>query len=222
VEFYQQLPVRKAKENADGWKARQQAGQEAFVGQVRARYNEGTLLRLLHSPDVTSRRAALFTLGLVGSLEANSPLAACLHEDDAEARRLAADALWAIWFRADSDDNNRELKRLVHLKERSRALAGLDALIQRAPTFAEAYNQRAILHFRSKQYERAAADCEKTLELNPLHFGAQTGLGQCYLQLRKHRAALKAFRNAVRLHPHLDGVADAIRKLEKALGDDKK
>jgi tetratricopeptide (TPR) repeat protein len=222
VEYYQQLPARRPKEDAEQWKVRQQAGQEAFTQQVRARYNEGTLLRLLNSPDLRARRAALYTLGLVGTLEANAGLAACLHEDDADLRQAAVDALWAVWFRADGEDAERELKRLTSLRDRTKALAGVDRLIQRAPNFAEAYNQRAILYFRAKQFDNAAADCEKALELNPHHFGAQAGLGQCLLQMRKHRAALKAFRAAVRLHPYLDGVADAIRKLEKALGDDKK
>ncbi len=38
--------------------------------------------------------------------------------------------------------------------------------------------------------------------------------------MRKHRAALKAFRNALRLNPHMDGVAETIRALENALGEE--
>jgi tetratricopeptide (TPR) repeat protein len=222
VEYYQQLPVRRPKEDTEKWRARLQAGLEAFKKQVLARYNEGTLLRLLHSPEVRARRAALHTLSLIGTLEAGAELTVCLNDDDADLRQLAVDALWSIWFRADSEANASELKRLVGLKDRAKALAGLDQLITRSPAFAEAYNQRAILLFRTRQFDRAIADCEKVLELNPYHFGAQAGLGQCYLQLRKHRAALKAFRAALRLHPHLEGIADAVRNLEKALGDDKK
>jgi hypothetical protein len=40
------------------------------------------------------------------------------------------------------------------------------------------------------------------------------------MQLRKHRAALKAFRAALRINPHLDGVADTVRALETALGEE--
>jgi cytochrome c-type biogenesis protein CcmH/NrfG len=46
-------------------------------------------------------------------------------------------------------------------------------------------------------------------------------MAQCYLNLRKHRAALKAFRHALRLNPSLEGVADTIRALENALGESK-
>jgi tetratricopeptide (TPR) repeat protein len=155
-------------------------------------------------------------------MECNAAVAACLHDDDAEVQALAAEALWALWFNAGSAAHNDELYRLVRLRDRDKALAGLDRLIGEAPAFAEAYNQRAIMLFRLKQFDRSVADCERALQLNPHHFGAQAGLGQCYLQLRKHRAALKAFRAALRINPHLDAVAEAVRALENALGDDKK
>ena len=74
--------------------------------------------------------------------------------------------------------------------------------------------------FRLKQYERSIADCEKILQLNNCHFGALAGMGQGFLQLRKHKAALKAFRNALRVNPHMDGIAETIRTLENALGEE--
>jgi tetratricopeptide (TPR) repeat protein len=220
VEYYRQLPGRHIKEEGGAWRARRDAATNTFRKQVEARYTEGTLLRLLTAAGAESRRAALAALGVVGTMTANQPIAARLHDDDAEARQLAGDALWAIWFRADSDANNRELQRLMRVRDREKALNGFDFLLKKAPDFAEAYNQRAVLTFRLKDYERSAADCERVLELNPLHFGAQAGLGQCYLQMRKNRSALKAFRAALRINPNLDGVAETIRTLENALGEE--
>jgi hypothetical protein len=40
------------------------------------------------------------------------------------------------------------------------------------------------------------------------------------MQMRKHRAALKAFKAALRINPHMDGVAETIRALENALGEE--
>ena len=93
-------------------------------------------------------------------------------------------------------------------------------LVQRAPGFAEAYNQRAILHFETEEWYKSIADCERVLELNPYHFGAAAGLGRCYLELNKQRAALKAFRRSLRINPGLDDVEQAIRSLENALGEE--
>jgi Tfp pilus assembly protein PilF len=58
------------------------------------------------------------------------------------------------------------------------------------------------------------------LQLNPLHFGAQAGMARCFMRLRKPRAALKAFRRAFEINPNLDGVEEAIRDLESALGEE--
>jgi tetratricopeptide (TPR) repeat protein len=157
---------------------------------------------------------------LLGTMKACPVLAAHLRDEDREIAQGAADTLWTLWFRGDTPEHNKELQRLARIRDREKSLAGLSGLILRAPDFAEAYNQRAIVYFRLKQFDRSIADCEKTLQLNPYHFGAQAGLGQCYLQMRKHRAALKAFRNALRLNPHMDGVAETIRALENALGEE--
>jgi len=93
-------------------------------------------------------------------------------------------------------------------------------LINKAPDFAEALNQRAIIYFRMKQYEDSIADCQRALDLNPWHFGAQVGMAQSFMKMKKHRSALKAFRNTLKIHPRMEGVADAIRTLEKVLGED--
>jgi len=221
VEYYQRMPHgRRTKEDAEAWRRRHEEGRQKFLQLTQARYTEGTLLRLLEGKDVRARRAALAALGKLGSMDANKPVAARLKDEDSGVRQMAADALWGLWFRADADENNLELQRLVRMRDRERALAGFDRLVEKAPRFAEAYNQRAVHLFRLKQYDRSIADCEQTLRLNPLHFGAQAGMAQCYLQLRKHRAALRGFRAALRINPNLDGVADTIRALETALGEE--
>jgi tetratricopeptide (TPR) repeat protein len=222
VEYYRQLPEGPVSDDPEKEQRHRQAAAERFKARVAARYTEGTLLRLLDSTDTATRRAALLALGLLGTMECSAAVAARLHDDDTDLARMAADALWSMWFRGDSPTHNEELQRLVRLRDREKALAGLDQLLKRAPHFAEAYNQRAVVLFRLKQYERSIADCERTLQLNPHHFGAKAGMGQCLLQLRKHKAALKAFRHALRINPHMDGVAETIRSLENALGDDKK
>ena len=134
-------------------------------------------------------------------------------------RRFAADSLWELWFSAGTEEQNERLRDVAREPNQVKARAELDELIREAPAFAEAYNQRGIVHFRLEQFDRSAADCEAALKLNPNHFGAQAGLGQCYLRMRKHRAALRAFKVALRINPRLDGVAEAVRTLENTLGE---
>jgi tetratricopeptide (TPR) repeat protein len=222
LEYYDQLPDLEEADDPAGAAARLAEALDAFKKKVSARYTEGTLLRLLNASEERARQAAVLALGMLGTTKANGPLADRLHDDDPRVRQLASDALWAIWFHADGEDNNRELQRLMRLRDDDKAIAGLDALVRKAPEFAEAYNQRAIRYFQRKEYEKSAADCGKVLELNPYHFGALSGLAQCYLNQRKPRAALKAYREVHRLNPNLQGVEETIRALENALGEEGK
>jgi tetratricopeptide (TPR) repeat protein len=218
VEYYRQLPERDH-EDSDTWLVRFHTAVAAFRKKIAERYTEGTLQRLLSSTDVETRQASILALGLVGRLTSNESVAGCLHDDNEKVRELAANSLWAIWFRGDNEDEARELQRVVRLKDRGKALAGLDALIERAPRFAEAYNQRAILYYQMRYFEKSVVDCERALKLNPYHFGAQVGLAQCLLQMGRQRTALKAFRATLKLHPNMNGVAETIRALEEALDD---
>jgi tetratricopeptide (TPR) repeat protein len=218
VDFYRQLPTPKRGGDLESWSARFQVALDAYRDQVSARYTEGTLQRLLTHPEVIARRAAVLALGLYGTIAANAATSACLHDPDEQVRQMAADALWAMWFRGDNDDHNEDLQRLIRLRDQSQALAGLTDLIRRSPDFAEAYNQRAILYFRMGEFHKSIADCEQVMRRNPHHFGAQAGMAQCYLKIKKHRAALRAFRQALRINPNLDDVQETIRELEDALG----
>lgn len=223
VQYYQLLPQCHTDEDPADWKERFRKGVGKFRRSIEARYNEATLERLLLAAENEVRQAAALALGLVGTMEVNSALAARLHDDDALVRHLTADALWSLWFRADTPENSRELQRLLRQNTSADALLiGLAQLIERAPRFAETYNQRAIFLFRRGEYIGAAADCERVLKLNPYHFGAASGLGQCYLKQKKPRAALRAFRRALRLNPNLDSVRETIESLERMLGEEGK
>jgi tetratricopeptide (TPR) repeat protein len=190
---------------------------EAFRRAVRARYTEGTLERLVRSGPVAARRAAVVALGLVGGLASNATVAHALSDSDPVVRRFAQNALWAIWFRADTPENNAELERVrlliggEHLDE---AIAAAGRLIGRAPRFAEAYNQRAIAYFASGRFEDSAADCRRALERNPYHIGALAGLGQCFIELGRRDEALEVFRRAFELQPFNDDLRQAIDVLE--------
>ncbi len=227
VQYYKELPQRRRGEKAAEWGPRLQEGLKQYKKMVLARYTEGTLQRLLDSAHTLTRRAAVVALGLVGTIRSNQVVAGMLYDEDGKVRQFAADALWLLWFRADKPENNRELQRLMRLAiddqgDPDKALAGLNALIKKTPRFAEAYNQRAILYYRAEQYDKAIADCEVVLKLNPYHFGAASGLARSYLELKKPRAALKAYRAALRINPGMGEVAQAIRFLENVLGEEGK
>ncbi len=226
VQYYQLLPGSRSEGSPADATREFRKGLSRFKRSIEARYNEATLQKLLRWHTTEVREAAVLALGLVGTIKVNASLAACLHDEDAEVRRLAGEALWSIWFRADLPENNAELQRVILLKPeevgRDMILADFEALLRKAPRFAEAYNQRGIFHFRCGEYARSAANCDRALRLNPCHFGAASGLGQCFMRQKKLRAALRGFRRALRINPNLDGVRDTIASIERLLGDEGK
>jgi Flp pilus assembly protein TadD len=95
------------------------------------------------------------------------------------------------------------------------ALVHLNDLTRLAPAFAEGWNKRATVHFLRDDYGRSLEDIAKTLALEPRHFGAYSGLGIILDRLGDKKGALKAYRRAVAIHPHLPGAADGIKKLTR-------
>ena len=218
VEAYLKLPQPQAGDDPDLLQSGMQEAMREFRDEVRARYMEGTLHRLLVSSQDTARRAAALSLGLVGTMKSNAPLAAALRDPDTLVRKFAADSLWEVWFRGGTTEQNSQLREATALGDAAQITAALDELIREAPDFAEAYNQRAVVLFRRGDYARSVHDCEAALRLNPYHFGAASGMGQCFLRMNKPRAALRAFQQAIEINPDLVNLQETIRGLEAALG----
>jgi tetratricopeptide (TPR) repeat protein len=224
--YFQLLPESRPEIDPQRWAQLYRRALAKFKRSVGARYNEASLVRLLQAPAAEVRQAAAVALGLLGGIGIHGEVAALLHDEDPAVADAATDALWSIWFRGDTPEHNEDLQRLMQMElteaDAAKILAGFDSLIRRAPRFAEAYNQRAIVWFRLGEYARSAADCDKVLRLNPYHFGAASGMAQCFMKQKKLRAALRTYRRALRINPRLDGVPQVIESLEKTLGEEGK
>ena len=144
-------------------------------------------------------------------------------EDDERVR--AAEALiWSIWIESEDATVAALMQRgIVAMSRRQlrRALDIFDDMVGQAPEFAEGWNKRATVHYLMGNLEESVADVEVTLDLEPRHFGALSGLGQIELIRGDEPAALAAFESALEVHPHLAGaknMADALE--EKLFGKD--
>jgi tetratricopeptide (TPR) repeat protein len=190
---------------------------DAFRQQVSGRYTEATLARLVESPQSQARRAAVLGLGLIGSYNTNAAVAKALRDSDPTVRSLADMALWAIWFRADSPENNATLEKVSQLIRQQRlddAIALATRLIERAPKFAEAYNQRAIAEYFLGRFKESADDCRLVLERNSYHTGALAGLAKCLTRLNRRAEAIETLRRASKLQPFNDDLRSWIAALE--------
>src|SRR4051794_16893553 len=104
--MFDRLPELKPGDDEELWAAGVQDAMREFRTSVSKRYTEGTLARLLSSTDVQTRRAAVLALGLIGTIEVNPAVAAVLRDEDPLVQRFASDALWELWFRAGTVEQN--------------------------------------------------------------------------------------------------------------------
>ena len=98
------------------------------------------------------------------------------------------------------------------------AIDHLTALTDHAPEFAEGWNARATAYFHAGRYGQSLADIERTLSLNPLHFGAMAGLSSILTEMGMFDEALEIVRRANAIHPHRPDLKAAIERLEIEVG----
>ena len=196
----------------------------AFTECVSKCYNSGTLQRLARHPSREVRRAAVLALGFLGDYDANHALGRALLDKDRTVRTLAEDSIRAVWRRAGSEADRRQLSAIVRLNAaqlHKEALGRATMLIERAPWFAEAWHQRGAAYFALGRLVEAIRDCHQALEINPYHFVAATSMGQAYLELRNPVSALESFRRALRLNPDLEGVRVQVVRLTRMVEDNR-
>ena len=83
------------------------------------------------------------------------------------------------------------------------AIEMLNRVIERAPDYPEAWNQRATVYFFQQEYEKSLEDVARTLELEPRHFGALAGRALIRLSQFKPALARQNVIEALKIHPYL-------------------
>jgi tetratricopeptide (TPR) repeat protein len=193
-----------------------------FVRLTAERYSSGTLQRLARHANREVRRAAVLALGFLGDYDCNHTLGCALLDDDRTVRTLADNSIREVWGRAGAEAERRELRTIVRLNAAQMykdALGRATWLIERAPWFAEAWQQRAVAHASLGRMVESIRDSHQALEINPYHFVAATSMGQAYLQLGNPVSALECFRRALRLNPGLEGVRAQVERLTRLVED---
>ena len=131
-----------------------------------------------------------------------------------------ANRIWELWRESDS----KSIDLLTHWarnamgdKKYPVALDLLDQVVSLRPKFAEGWNQRATLHYVMKNYRRSITDIERTLTLEPRHFGALAGLANIFQILGDRERALETWYRVLAIYPSMKSAQDAVIKLEEDL-----
>lgn len=130
--------------------------------------------------------------------------------------------IWSIWLEAGDPKLDREMEagsRAMDRGDASAALRAFDAVVAARPDFAEGWNRRATLYYLMRRFPESVADIERTLALEPRHFGALSGLALIREAQNEPFAALEALEQVVRIHPRMPHLDDRIDRLTAMLGE---
>ena len=139
--------------------------------------------------------------------------------DPAQAFRIEG-AIWEIWLDGGDPALNELMVQGVAAMSARRfrdAAERFTDLILAAPEFAEAWNKRATVYYLMDRYGDSMRDIERTLALEPRHFGAISGMGLLFLDRGDDEGALRAFEKVLEIHPHARGARFHVERLRKRL-----
>ncbi|AZN96652.1 hypothetical protein EJ066_04740 [Mesorhizobium sp. M9A.F.Ca.ET.002.03.1.2] len=97
------------------------------------------------------------------------------------------------------------------------ALDFLDQVVTLQPAFAEGWNRRATAHFMMKNFGKSMSDIDRTLQLEPRHFGALSGLAQIMTVTGHKESALEAWQRVLGIYPMLRSAQDQVGALSEEL-----
>jgi tetratricopeptide (TPR) repeat protein len=132
--------------------------------------------------------------------------------------RIIELAIWEVWGQSGSatvDLLMQQAAQAMASRDDEHALNMLNTVVEQMPGFAEGWNKRATLYYMMGRMEESLADIERTLELEPRHFGALSGLGLVNSALGDDKAAYEAYQRALKVNPHLAHAKSEARRLRK-------
>ncbi len=126
------------------------------------------------------------------------------------------DQIWALW--SSHEDRIAEETMMAAIEamqagELHKARPLLDHLVEKHPDWAEAWNKRATLAYIEKRDGDSLFDIDRTLRLEPRHFGAISGFGNICLRNGRLNEARAAFQIALSINPHLEDLRDILENL---------
>jgi len=135
------------------------------------------------------------------------------------AERIAGN-IWTEWFQSGSASIDLMMlwsQKAMDNQKFDVALDFLDQVVTLQPTYAEGWNRRATVHFMMKNYGKSMSDIDHTLQLEPRHFGALSGLAQIMALTGHKQSALEAWQKVLAIYPMMRSAQDQVATLSEEL-----
>jgi len=118
----------------------------------------------------------------------------------------AISAIWEMWQTAPDEEAQTMLdaaRQRMRVFDFNGAIEHLNELVAYAPGYAEGWNARATAFYHQEKYDQSLEDVDKTLELEPKHFGALAGKAVMLMRQGRTELSQDAMRKAVEVNPYL-------------------
>ena len=129
-------------------------------------------------------------------------------------------AIWAAWIRHGDGQVDGRMSmgiRAMSAGMLKRSLKLFDQIVDIAPALSEGWNKRATVHYLLGNFEASVHDIQKTLALEPRHFGALSGMGLIYSAIGRDEAALKVWEKALSINPQMPGIKSRVEELRQKM-----
>jgi tetratricopeptide (TPR) repeat protein len=135
------------------------------------------------------------------------------------AERIAA-RIWKEWNDSGSAVTDLMMQWSQQALEKKKfdvALDFLDQVVTLSPAYAEGWNRRATVHYMMHNFGKSMADIDHTLQLEPRHFGALSGMAEIMKETERKQLALEAFQRVLDIYPMMRNAQNEVATLSEEL-----
>ena len=129
--------------------------------------------------------------------------------------------IWKIWSTHPKDQfltlKLAEGSKLVVNNELSKAIIIFTEVINKDPSWAEAWNKRATVLYMIGDYQESQNDINKVLNLEKRHFGALAGQGLVNIQLKNYEKAIESYKKAQEIYPAMHSPKIMIKQIQELI-----
>ena len=141
-------------------------------------------------------------------------------ERNEKAAERIAGRIWEAWSQSGSASIDLMMgwsKSAMDNKKFDVALDFLDQVVIMEPAYAEGWNRRATVHFMMQNYAKSMSDINHTLQIEPRHFGALSGMGQIMKNTGREELALRAWERVLDIYPMMRSAQNEVATLSEEL-----
>ena len=140
--------------------------------------------------------------------------------DNLEAASRIEEEIWARWAHRGDELVDRHMSlgiRAMRAGALKFSLRQFTTVINLDKNFSEGWNKRATVHYMMGNFGNSVYDIERTLALEPRHYGAMSGMALILDATENTAGALKAWQQVLEFTPHNQQIRSRVMQLKNEM-----